>query len=273
MFEFTNDCLIGHEILDQDHKKMFELLNKCLYVLHDEFILDKYDNMKSIFEELLDYSNFHFAREEAYMMEIRDAELVMQRVQHNHFRNELWKIVGKNIDELEDQIKVLDETVNFLIEWLYQHIIGSDALIGKLDPVEEWMVKENPCEFSDEYKTDIPLIDAEHETLFDITRKVYDILKEGATEEDSEDIIVILKELREYTSSHFADEEEYMNSIQYEGLEAQMRAHKSFIAELDDIDENEIRNNPQEYAKSLVEFLLGWLINHILKVDKKIPHK
>ena len=92
--------------------------------------------------------------------------------------------MGKNIDELEDQIKVLDEAVNFLIEWLYQHIIGSDALIGKLDPVEEWMVKENPCEFSDEYKTDIPLIDAEHETLFDITRKVYDILKEGATEEE-----------------------------------------------------------------------------------------
>ena len=271
MFEFTNDCLIGHEDLDQDHRKMFELLNRGIYVLQDEFIVDKYDLIKDIFQELLEYSNTHFAREEAYMMQIRDAELIMQRVQHNHFRNELWKLVGKNIDEFDDQMEVLNETMNFLTEWLYQHIIGSDALIGKLEPLEEWMVKENPCEFSDEYKTGIAIIDGEHQTLFEITGRVYDILKDGATEKDSESIIEILRELRQYTAEHFSDEEEYMRSVNYDGLDAQIRAHKTFIAELDGVDEKEIRKNPQEYVKSLIEFLLGWLINHILKVDMKIP--
>lgn len=270
MFEFTNDCLIGHEDLDQDHRKMFELLNRGIYVLQDEFIVDKYDLIKDIFNELLDYSNTHFAREEAYMMQIRDAELIMQRVQHNHFRNELWKLVGKNIDEFDDQMEVLNETMNFLTEWLYQHIIGSDALIGKLEPLEEWMVKENPCEFSDEYKTGIAIIDGEHQTLFEITGRVYDILKAGATEEDSCHIIEILRELRQYTAEHFSDEEEYMRSIDYDGLDAQIRAHKTFISELDGVDEDEIRENPQEYVKSLIEFLLGWLIDHILKVDMKI---
>ena len=271
MFEFTNDCLIGHEDLDQDHRKMFELLNRGIYVLQDEFIVDKYDLIKDIFQELLEYSNTHFAREEAYMMQIRDAELIMQRVQHNHFRNELWKLVGKNIDEFDDQMEVLNETMNFLTEWLYQHIIGSDALIGKLEPLEEWMVKENPCEFSDEYKTGIAIIDGEHQTLFEITGRVYDILKAGATEEDSCHIIEILRELRQYTAEHFSDEEEYMRSIDYDGLDAQIRAHKTFISELDGVDEDEIRENPQEYVKSLIEFLLGWLIDHILKVDMKIP--
>lgn len=271
MFEFTNDCLIGHEDLDQDHRKMFELLNRGIYVLQDEFIVDKYDLIKDIFQELLEYSNTHFAREEAYMMQIRDAELIMQRVQHNHFRNELWKLVGKNIDEFDDQMEVLNETMNFLTEWLYQHIIGSDALIGKLEPLEEWMVKENPCEFSDEYKTGIVMIDGEHQTLFEITGRVYDILKAGATEKDSESIIEILRELRQYTAEHFSDEEEYMRNVNYDGLDAQIRAHKTFIAELDGVDEKEIRKNPQEYVKSLIEFLLGWLINHILKVDMKIP--
>lgn len=271
-FEFTDDCLIGHEELDQDHEKMFELLNKGIYVLQDEFIMDKYDYIKEIFEELLDYSNTHFAREEGYMMKIRDAELIMQRVQHNHFRNELWKLVGKSIDEIEEQIDVLHETLNFLTEWLYQHIIGSDALIGKLEPLDEWMVKENPCEFSEEYKTGIALIDGEHKTLFEITGRVYDILKAGATEEDADNIIGILKELRQYTAEHFSDEEEYMASINYEGLEAQIRAHRSFIAELDGINEDEIHKNPQDYVKSLIEFLLGWLINHILKADMRIPN-
>ena len=62
-----------------------------------------------------------------------------------------------------------------------------------------------------------------------------------------------------------------MRSIDYDGLDAQIRAHKTFISELDGVDEDEIRENPQEYVKSLIEFLLGWLIDHILKVDMKIP--
>lgn len=134
------------------------------------------------------------------------------------------------------------------------------------------MVKENPCEFSEEYKTGIAMIDGEHKTLFEITGRVYDILKAGATEEDADNIIEILRELRQYTAEHFSDEEEYMRSIKYEGLEAQIRAHRTFIAELDGIDEAEIHKNPQEYVKSLIEFLLGWLINHILKVDMRIPN-
>jgi hemerythrin len=64
-----------------------------------------------------------------------------------------------------------------------------------------------------------------------------------------------------------------MESIGYQGLDAQKRAHQIFIRELDEINEDEIRRNTQEYTKSLVEFLLGWLINHILKVDKQIPLK
>ena len=272
MFEFTNDCLIGHEELDRDHKKMFELLNRGISILQDEYITDKYDIIKEILNELLEYANTHFAREEAYMMKIRDAELIMQRVQHNYFRNELWKLVDKSIDELDEQMEVLNETMTFLTEWLYQHIIGSDALIGKLEPIDEWMVKENPCEFSDEYKTGILMIDGEHKTLFEITERVYNILKSGATEEDADNIIEIMGELRQYTEQHFSDEEEYMRSVNYDGLDAQIRAHRTFIAELDHIDEGEIRKNPQEYVRSLIEFLLGWLINHILKVDMKIPN-
>ena len=62
-----------------------------------------------------------------------------------------------------------------------------------------------------------------------------------------------------------------MRSVNYDGLDAQIRAHRTFIAELDGIDEDEMRKNTQEYVRSLLEFLLGWLINHILKVDMQIP--
>ena len=271
MFEFTNDCLIGHEELDQDHRKMFELLNRGIYVLQDEYILDKYDYIKDIFSELLDYSNTHFAREEAYMVKIRDAELIMQRVQHNHFRNELWKIVGRNIDEFEDQIEVLNDTLNFLTEWLYQHIIASDTMIGKLPPLEEWMMKEDIFEFSEEYLIGNELIDREHKELFRLIGKVNDLVRDGVDASQCDEILKILEELKDYTKFHFSDEEEYMESIHYEGLEAQKRAHRAFVYKLEGIEKKEIEEQPQKYMQSLVEFLLGWLINHILYTDKKIP--
>ena len=62
-----------------------------------------------------------------------------------------------------------------------------------------------------------------------------------------------------------------MEEIHYEGLTAQKRAHEAFIDKLENIDLDEIESNPQERLQELLEFLLGWLINHILNTDKKIP--
>ena len=64
-----------------------------------------------------------------------------------------------------------------------------------------------------------------------------------------------------------------MQSIRYEGYEAQKRAHEAFIARLNEIDTEDINGEPKEYLESLVEFLLGWLVNHILRADKEIPAK
>lgn len=271
MFEYTKDCEIGIDALDNDHKKMFEMIRKGTYLLENQYTLDKYDSIKALLDELLDYANTHFAREEAYMMKIRDPELILQRVQHDHFRKTIWDLDFKDIDTDEEQKEVLEKTLSFLAEWLYQHIIGSDSLIGKLEPLEEWMVKADPCAFTEEYTTGITFVDSEHKILFAITASLYQILKDGAEESDADEIINILQKLKAYTKVHFSDEEEYMESIGYEGLSAQKRAHQSFILELDDIDENEIHTNPQTYVKSLLEFLLGWLIQHILRADKLIP--
>ena len=41
----------------------------------------------------------------------------------------------------------------------------------------------------------------------------------------------------------------------------------------DSIREEDIDQNPQEYLQKLLEFLLGWLVNHILYTDKKIPNQ
>ncbi len=51
----------------------------------------------------------------------------------------------------------------------------------------------------------------------------------------------------------------------------QKRAHEAFIDKLENINLSDVEDNPEEYLQELLEFLLGWLINHILYTDKKIP--
>lgn len=271
MFTLTDDCILGVEEIDNEHRHLFELLNRGLDMLHNNYLPDRYEDIKALLRELENYADQHFAHEEAYMEKLRDPELILQRSQHMVFKEKIRNWYFANIDEVDEQEKVLDELLNFLVRWLYHHIIGSDIMIGKLPPLEEWMIRENPCEFTDDYKTGIYLIDKEHKELFRIIDKVNKMVHEQITEEDYSEVMEILSELKTYTQFHFKDEEEYMESIHYEGLAAQKRAHAAFIEKIEDIKIEDIERNPQEYMETLIEYLLGWLINHILYTDKKIP--
>ncbi len=271
MFQFTDDCLIGIEQIDEEHRTLFTLLNKAGTMLANDFNNDRYEDLKEIIEDLDYYAEQHFAHEEDYMVQIRDPEIIRQRTQHAFFREKIRDYEFVNIDNIDEQRRVLTELVNFLARWLYRHILGSDVLIGKLPPLEEWMVRENPCEFTNDYLVGIDLIDNEHKELFRIVDSANQLIKSYDEASGYDKILDILNELKEYTKEHFSDEEEYMEGIHYEGLEAQKRAHDAFIQKLENIDLAEIDENPQESLQQLLEFLLGWLVNHILYTDKKIP--
>ena len=114
-------------------------------------------------------------------------------------------------------------------------------------------------------------MDEEHAELFRIIRETNDLIREELLHDKYDEIMKILEELKDYTVHHFRDEEEYMQRIGYTGLEAQQRAHQAFVDKLREINLDEVDDNQQEYLTELVDFLLGWLVNHILKVDKLIP--
>ncbi len=271
MFEFTNDCRIGIEQIDEEHRYLFELLNLAYILVTDDAQNDYYEDIKNIFTELDNYAEMHFTHEEEYMEKIRDPELILQRTQHAFFRERILMLDLKNIDERPNQKEVLNELVQFLAKWLYRHILSSDILIGKLPPLEEWMLKENPCEFTDEYLIGIDLIDREHRELFNIVGQAQQLVKSFDSTTGYDQFTDLLHKLRIYTAEHFSDEEEYMEKIHYKDLPAQKRAHNAFIDKLDSIGPDELEDAPEEYLQELLEFLTGWLINHILSSDKKIP--
>ena len=140
-------------------------------------------------------------------------------------------------------------------------------MIGKLGSG----VEKDPFAFTEEYWTGIELIDDEHKKLFDIIRETNDIIHAQFLHDKYDEIMRILHELQEYTERHFKDEEDYMERIGYKRIEVQKRAHEAFVDKIKKIDLREIDDNQEEYLEELIDYLLKWLSNHILKMDKKIP--
>jgi hemerythrin len=111
-------------------------------------------------------------------------------------------------------------------------------------------------------------IDDQHKIWFE---KANELFEAGKEQRAKEYIDTLLGFLDEYTKKHFRDEEAYMEKIRYPELDAQKKAHASFI--------NELAKLKSEYNKSggniLVilnanQMVINWLTNHISNMDKKI---
>jgi len=128
MYEMKEEYKIGVELIDEQHKKLFELADKAYMLLKNDYALDKYDKILEIIEELKEYTIFHFKSEENYMESINYKRLFTQKIEHNEFVKKLDALDLRNIDENQDDSLV--DVLNFLNDWLTEHILKNDKLIG-----------------------------------------------------------------------------------------------------------------------------------------------
>ncbi|WP_097026291.1 bacteriohemerythrin [Clostridium peptidivorans] len=125
-------------------------------------------------------------------------------------------------------------------------------------------------EFKEEYKTGIDFIDEQHKVLFEIAEKTYTLLKNEFTIDKYDKIVILIKELQDYTVFHFAAEEEYMKSINYKKMFTQKVEHDAFIKRINDVNFSKIDENQEEYIISILQLLNDWLAGHIFSNDKLI---
>lgn len=267
MYQFTEDCLIGIADIDGEHRKLFQMINEAQKLL-GESTTDATIAAKNLIKALREYAATHFAHEEAYMEKIQDPELARQKKEHRQFAIDMCRYEVNDMDE-EQARKVMEELLVYLSRWLYRHIMGSDMMIGHNAP----KTGDDAFAFTDKYRTGIELIDAEHQRLFEIIKETNDVIHAELLHDKYDEIVHILDALKDYTILHFQDEEAYMEEIKYEGLQAQKYAHAAFVDKLNEIDLEKVDDNQQEYLEELIDYLLDWLVTHILKVDKKIPAK
>ncbi len=117
----------------------------------------------------------------------------------------------------------------------------------------------------DSYSVGVEKFDKEHRRLVELVNDMYLIVRDKG---DAEALIVCAEKLIEYTKYHFSSEEIAMKEAYYSGLDEHMELHadleKQAVAFL-----GRIKTEGEAVRTEFYHFLREWLLNHIIKEDKK----
>ncbi len=112
------------------------------------------------------------------------------------------------------------------------------------------------------------LMDQEHEVLISCINLLQESVKE---EHDSKEVNEILTGLVDYAKTHFFVEEELMRAYDYSDAAAHKTEHDSFRKKIDMLTHHFEQGNGL-IEDRLLDFLKGWLIEHILKTDASLAN-
>ena len=109
-------------------------------------------------------------------------------------------------------------------------------------------------------------IDADHRKLVDI----FNILNHAVEEGESPGYLAaVLEELINCTVCHFSHEERLMLKYGYEKNEEHKEEHQELIQSVRDLQEKILRSG-KVLVDEDIEFLEGWLTEHILTADNEL---
>lgn len=121
-------------------------------------------------------------------------------------------------------------------------------------------------QWTDEYLTGIASVDEQHAQLVELINRLGEAIVEG----DTCFMQDCYKALVSYAARHFADEERWMvqQGVELQALEQHRQLHQRFVREL-----RQLRGEAQASQarmEQLHDFLLSWVIYHILAEDRPL---
>ncbi len=132
---WKDEYSVGIDILDEDHKILLNLINKMQTAVHyktgEQFEKDALD-------EIIDYTKYHFEREEQMLEDANYPELEAHKKQHRDMIN---KVDSFMLDYEKRGHETLEDVAMFLQNWLVNHINGSDQEYTPI--LKESLIKPN----------------------------------------------------------------------------------------------------------------------------------
>jgi len=125
LIEWSDSLSVGFAEMDEDHKKLVELVNRL-----NKVVIEDADGkvIADILSELLSYTQWHFRHEERLMQQYAYPGLNLHKEEHEALTSQALK--------LNEKYQGGDATVPgmlmpFLKNWLTNHILGTDKQTGQ----------------------------------------------------------------------------------------------------------------------------------------------
>jgi len=120
---------VGNNVIDSDHKYLFELINKVEQSLQTE---NKNDLSASL-NDLAKYSEVHFDREEKIADAIGYHQVAHLKKSHQNLLKVLDQMKAEIISvEYEWTLEKINKFAQFLRDWIINHVIKEDLLMKPL---------------------------------------------------------------------------------------------------------------------------------------------
>ena len=120
-------------------------------------------------------------------------------------------------------------------------------------------------QWNDMYSVEIPSIDEQHKSLL---KMINDLSSSLSQKGNLKAQLLVLLKLTSYTISHFRHEEKLFDTYHYEEVEEHKTAHQKLIERVEEFQDRLAEKN-EDVGGELLAFLVDWLLNHILIMDKK----
>jgi hemerythrin len=117
---WRDSFLTGFSEIDQQHKKLVDMINTLFDSISNK---DRQAVLDEAFISLVKYTQVHFKQEEELMVKYAYANFIEHSKEHADF---IAKVTELSAKFKKGDNKVLIDVINFLKDWLINHIIGSD---------------------------------------------------------------------------------------------------------------------------------------------------
>ena len=114
--EWTSDLSVGVGIVDEQHKRLFELIDDFYANIQSKSPAER---MNVLIKALKDYSVKHFTEEEALMRKAEYGEYDIHKQQHDAF---IAKVEDFAVRYNAGKLILTVEITNFIKDWLIKHI-------------------------------------------------------------------------------------------------------------------------------------------------------
>jgi len=112
---------IGLSTIDNQHKVLVDLINKTYQHYGSDGNKKK---LKEVLNELIEYTKFHFGEEEKYFKQFGFTDIEAHKAKHEQFVNKM-KHFAEDINAGDTTVSF--DIIDFLKNWLIQHILKSDV--------------------------------------------------------------------------------------------------------------------------------------------------